>query len=103
MEPLCFCSFFLKTLRLVHDLYSGHWHSESVFSGDKGFDEPSWGTFDTQYDDAAWDSNHAKVSETFIANVRTNTCIHVCVMIIIIINMHNVTVSVHNCAPCLQH
>ncbi|KAL8549990.1 hypothetical protein ACS0TY_008712 [Phlomoides rotata] len=32
--------------------------AESVFSGDKRFDEPSWGSFDTHYDaDAAWDSN----------------------------------------------
>lgn len=31
--------------------------AESVFSGDKRFDEPSWGNFDSHYDvDAAWDS-----------------------------------------------
>ncbi|XP_057809345.1 uncharacterized protein LOC131023777 [Salvia miltiorrhiza] len=31
--------------------------AESIFSGDKRFDDPSWGTFDSHYDaDAAWDS-----------------------------------------------
>lgn len=31
--------------------------AESVFSGDRRFDEPSWGTFDSHYDaDASWDS-----------------------------------------------
>ncbi|KAL3527308.1 hypothetical protein ACH5RR_011964 [Cinchona calisaya] len=33
--------------------------AESAFSGDKGFDEPGWGTFDTTYDtDTALDFNH---------------------------------------------
>ncbi|XP_059643375.1 uncharacterized protein LOC132285223 [Cornus florida] len=34
--------------------------AESVLSGDKIFDEPSWGTFDTHYDtDSVWDFNPA--------------------------------------------
>lgn len=36
---------------------------ESVFSGDKGFDEPSWGTFDTHYDtESVWgvDTDNSK-------------------------------------------
>ncbi|KAL2527943.1 Calcium-binding EF hand family protein [Forsythia ovata] len=32
--------------------------AESVLSGDKGFDEPGWGSYDTHYDmDATWDFN----------------------------------------------
>ncbi|KAI3725733.1 hypothetical protein L1987_65525 [Smallanthus sonchifolius] len=35
--------------------------AQSVISGDKDFDEPGWGTFDTNYDsDAAWDFNATK-------------------------------------------
>lgn len=40
-------------------------HRESLFSGDKRFDEPSWGTFDSKYDtDAAWDFTHTKDSDS---------------------------------------
>ncbi|XP_047267375.1 uncharacterized protein LOC124897829 isoform X2 [Capsicum annuum] len=39
---------------------SEQWGAESVFSGDKSFDESGWGTFDTDHDvDAAWDINAA--------------------------------------------
>lgn len=53
---------FLKCLILVFGsnlIYEcSEYGAESVFSGDKRFDEPSWGSFDTHYDaDAAWDSN----------------------------------------------
>ncbi|KAI7996298.1 hypothetical protein LOK49_LG10G01357 [Camellia lanceoleosa] len=35
---------------------SEHGVAESVLSGDRSFDEPSWGTFDTHYDtDSVWD------------------------------------------------
>ncbi|PIN23391.1 Synaptic vesicle protein EHS-1 [Handroanthus impetiginosus] len=38
---------------------------ESVLSGDKGFDEPAWGSFDIHYDtDAAWDFNPVTPKET---------------------------------------
>ncbi|KAA8547600.1 hypothetical protein F0562_004029 [Nyssa sinensis] len=37
---------------------SEHGGTESVLSGDKTFDEPSWGAFDTHYDtDSVWDFN----------------------------------------------
>ncbi|KAL3376126.1 hypothetical protein AABB24_002859 [Solanum stoloniferum] len=43
-----------------HAAQSEHWGAESVFSGDKSFDESGWGTFDTDHDaDAAWDINSA--------------------------------------------
>ncbi|MCD7454051.1 hypothetical protein HAX54_023368 [Datura stramonium] len=43
-----------------HASQSEHWGAESVFSGDKSFDESGWGTFDTDHDaDAAWDFNSA--------------------------------------------
>ncbi|KAJ8544750.1 hypothetical protein K7X08_017333 [Anisodus acutangulus] len=43
-----------------HAAQSEHWGAESVFSGDKSFDESGWGTFDTDHDaDAAWDFNSA--------------------------------------------
>lgn len=39
--------------------YSEHGGHESMFS--RGFDEPGWGTFDSQYDtDGALDFNHIK-------------------------------------------
>ncbi|KAK4409522.1 EH domain-containing protein 2 [Sesamum angolense] len=39
--------------------------AESVLSGDKVFDEPGWGTFDTHYDsDAAWDFNSANQKDS---------------------------------------
>lgn len=39
-----------------------------MFSADKGFDEPGWGTFDTPYDtNAALEIDHvSKVSEKFL-------------------------------------
>ncbi|XP_059280826.1 actin cytoskeleton-regulatory complex protein PAN1-like isoform X2 [Lycium ferocissimum] len=41
-----------------HAAQSEHWGAESVFSGDKSFDESGWGTFDKDRDaDAAWDFN----------------------------------------------
>lgn len=48
---------------------SDHWGTGSVFSGDKTFDEPAWGTFDTNDDvDSVWGfnaSSSTKVSEYF--------------------------------------
>ncbi|PHU20979.1 hypothetical protein BC332_12130 [Capsicum chinense] len=39
---------------------SEQWGAESVFAGDKSFDESGWGTFDTDHDaDAAWDISAA--------------------------------------------
>ncbi|XP_052197992.1 uncharacterized protein LOC127804928 [Diospyros lotus] len=43
---------------------SEHRGAESVLSGDKSFDEPSWGTFDTHYDtDSAWDFSYGSSKE----------------------------------------
>ncbi|XP_016457705.2 uncharacterized protein LOC107781505 [Nicotiana tabacum] len=45
---------------------SEHWGTESVFSGDKSFDESGWGAFDTGRDaDAAWDFNSASKDSLF--------------------------------------
>ncbi|KAG8386557.1 hypothetical protein BUALT_Bualt03G0160700 [Buddleja alternifolia] len=42
----------------IFDTQSEFGGAESVLSGDKGFDEPGWGSFDTHYDtDSAWDFN----------------------------------------------
>lgn len=55
-------------------LFSDEVGPESVFSGNKGFDEPSWGTFDTHYDaESVWgfDTDNSKVCEEllfYIAN-----------------------------------
>ena len=49
------------------NLCSGHGGAGSLFSGDKSFDEPAWGTFDTNDDlDSVWGFNAVsttKVSE----------------------------------------
>ncbi|KAK3023418.1 hypothetical protein RJ639_042806 [Escallonia herrerae] len=46
------------------DTHSEHGGAESVLSGDRSFDEPGWGTFDTQYDsDANWDFNHVTTKD----------------------------------------
>ncbi|CAL5371415.1 unnamed protein product [Camellia sinensis] len=43
---------------------SEHGGAESVLSGDKSFDEPSWGTFDTHYDtDSVWDFGSGPTKE----------------------------------------
>ncbi|XP_073149099.1 uncharacterized protein [Henckelia pumila] len=40
------------------DTPGGYGRAESVLSGEKGFDEPGWGSFDSHYDTvAAWDFN----------------------------------------------
>lgn len=49
-------------------LCSDHGGAESMFSADKSFDEPNWGTFDTNDDaDSVWGFNlvHTKVSWHF--------------------------------------
>ena len=49
---------------------SEHGFHESTFG--RGFDEPSWGAFDLQYDtDGALDFNHLKK----VANVSHGACI----------------------------
>lgn len=45
------------SIKLVMVVYvcSEHGGAESVVSGDKSFDEPGWGVFDTHYDtDSVW-------------------------------------------------
>ncbi|PHT54799.1 hypothetical protein CQW23_03285 [Capsicum baccatum] len=45
---------------------SEQWEAESVFFGDKSFDESCWGTFDTDHDaDAAWDISAAAMKRIF--------------------------------------
>ncbi|CAK9137036.1 unnamed protein product [Ilex paraguariensis] len=44
---------------------SEHGGAESVLSGDKNFDEPGWGSFDTHYDtDSVWDFNPSSTKDT---------------------------------------
>lgn len=48
----------------VINLYSDHGGDGSVFSGDKSFDEPPWGTFDTNDDvDSVWGFNPVSTSK----------------------------------------
>ncbi|XP_057958707.1 uncharacterized protein LOC131151482 [Malania oleifera] len=49
----------------VRDTQSDHGGAESVVSGDKGFDDPSWGAFDTHYDtDSVWGFNPTGTKDT---------------------------------------
>ncbi|XP_057983974.1 uncharacterized protein LOC131168507 [Malania oleifera] len=57
----------------VRDTQSDHGGAESVLSGEKGFDEPSWGAFDSHFDtDSVWgfnpndtkDNDHDRLSES---------------------------------------
>lgn len=59
-------------------LFSDQVGPESVFSGEKGFDEPSWGTFDTHYDtDSVWgfDTDNPKVCEQLLSYIANSLII----------------------------
>lgn len=71
--------FFPKTPVLptcINDVYfldSDHVVTETVFSGDKSFDEPAWGTFDTDDVDSVWGFNavgSSKVTRCFPLAVK---------------------------------
>lgn len=54
-------------------LDSNHEVTESVFSGDKSFDEPAWGTFDNDDVDSVWGFNavgSSKVTRFFTLAIK---------------------------------
>lgn len=58
----------------VNCLCSDHGGAGSFFSGDKSFDEPAWGTFDTNDDlDSLWGFN--SVSTTRVSGQFLSICL----------------------------